>query len=111
MNLQDFIETTLNQVISGIESAQSSSGDSNAIINPYRVGVNGIHIEDIKFDVAVEAESGSGTKGGGGISVLGGIVSGKAEKETNRKENTVSRISFSIPVCLPQPKSKKKDEG
>jgi hypothetical protein len=76
MNLQDFIETTLNQVILGIENAQSSSSDSNAIINPYLVGVNGLHIENINFDVAVEAESGSGTKGGGGIAVLGGMVSG-----------------------------------
>jgi len=78
---------------------------SGAIVNPNLKGYSGHPIEKIKFDVAVEAGTGSEIKGNGGIKVLGGIIGakGKMSMKENEKENTVSRISFTVPVCFPPP--------
>lgn len=103
MNLQSFVEKSIVEIVNGIANAQQSLVTSGAIINPFLSGVNGHPIEKIKFDVAVEASTGSETKGGGSINVLGGFMRAKGEIGLSEKENTVSRISFTVPVCLPPP--------
>src|SRR5687768_12722116 len=102
MNLQRFVEETISEIILGVSSAQKKLATSGAIIAPYHANMTGRPIEKIQFDVAVEASTGTEAKGGG-INVLGGLMGAKSEVGVVEHENRISRISFTVPVCLPPP--------
>lgn len=103
MELKDFIAETLSQIIDGVRIAQSREHGDN--INASMIGTHyGGHLVNsgakgvatrVDFDVSVSAE----TKGGaGGKLTVFGIG---AEAGANHTAASANRISFSVPVRLP----------
>ena len=106
MNVEDFVAESLTQVIAGIRKAQAQTDGMN--VNASMVGASsgelGGHLFNadnygmfsrVDFDIAVTAETTG--KAGAGIKVW--VVGVEAGGE--HKSGTASRISFSVPVRLP----------
>ncbi len=115
IELKDFVSKALTQIVEGVQEAQTALKGSGAEINPYMVDMQHSNTKDLcirmgskvrvpiimmKFDVAVQATEGMGTKGGIGIIV--GSVSLGTQGRTDKESSSTSRISFEIPVALPQ---------
>ena len=99
MNVDEFVKTTLSQIIQGVEDAarhvEAQSDDGK--INPEQPRAGGGPFTTIiDFDIAVTATE--STDVGGGITVLGVGAKGT----TKRGSRSISRIKFSVPVVLPQ---------
>ena len=97
MDLKTFVSESLNQIIQGIEAAQSSNKASQ--VNPSDVSNYAQKVVEIAFDVAVTVEKGSGTQGG--ISVLTGILGLGASGESKQSDLTTHRLRFAVPVRFP----------
>jgi len=105
MELEEFVQTTLVQIMRGIMSAQKewdSKSSGYGVISPAWDGPDDFvnRTQGVNFDVAVTAAKKSERGGGGGIKVIAAFeASGKI---SNSAENsTVSRISFSVPILPP----------
>jgi hypothetical protein len=101
MDLENFVQESLNQIFNGVKGAQESAAKSGGEINPKVSGKGtfdhtGRIIHPIEFDVAVTVvETGNVN---GGISVMGVGLKG-ASSESN---TSVSRIKFNVPISLPK---------
>jgi hypothetical protein len=101
MELKTFITETLQQICAGIKEAQSADG--GGAINVESAGTHGGNLFSstygiftrVDFDVAISAETGGGGKGS--IKVFGVGAEGGAE----RKTAYANRITFSVPIRLP----------
>ena len=114
MELNEFVATTLKQIIEGVSEAQLGMKD-RALVNPGIMGeVAGTSIplakgfgkssvQFIEFDVAVSATSTSEGGGSAGIAVLGFNVKGGGGGST--QEASLNRIKFSVPVAFPNPEA------
>lgn len=117
MNLDEFISETIKGIIKGISDTASFSEEYGSKINP-KLSIfdkqrnmmmdssgetRSQTITNIDFDIAVTASNQSDKSAKGGINVLslsvGGAIADKAINET------VSRIKFSINVCMPNVES------
>jgi hypothetical protein len=103
MNLAEFVEETLSEILSGIRAAQKREGggavgaqmhggktDSN-LINGGSSGT----FTAVDFDVSVEAETTAGGKAG--IRVMSIGIEGGGE----RKHQETSRVKFSVQLRIP----------
>ena len=104
VNLKEFVEETLNEILEGIRAAQNKDGGtavgaltSAALThgNVIALGATG-YLAIIDFDVSVAAEAGGGGKGG--IRVMSIGVEGGGQF----KYSETSRVKFSVPVVLPK---------
>ncbi|MBO6892852.1 MAG: hypothetical protein JJ866_12995 [Roseibium sp.] len=111
MELKEFVAETLTQIIDGVKEAQAREDGPNVNAamsgaefggNLVNVGTYGVATR-VDFDVAVTAES----KGGAGakLSVFGVGVEGGA----GHTAGTANRISFSVPVRLPDGDSQRQN--
>lgn len=119
MDLAEFVEMSLVQIINGVSRAQKATRLSGRdiseadIINPaimdraenapkgkYYITIYNNLVLFVDFDVAVTTESTLGASGGGRIRVLG--VGVGAEGSTQSKDVTASRIKFQVPISLPR---------
>jgi hypothetical protein len=117
VELQEFIATSLTQIVNGVLEAQRAVRDSGALVSPQMrathstesigpaEGHGGQPVFRVEFDVAVTAMSGQGSKAGIGVMVgsLGLGAKGHSESTSNRD----SRLRFSIPLLLPLQQSEK----
>jgi hypothetical protein len=110
MQLDEFVKTSLEQLVSGVRQAQQAVAGMGAAINPSvrssppgRMHSNGTVIQDVAFDVAVTTSETGGSKAGlrVGWAAVGAGVEGKSSNE----HSEVSRIKFVIPVGLPAPET------
>lgn len=103
MELDEFVTTTLIQVMKGVKNAQqqwAAEMQGGGVINPSFGELKTI-VQEVKFDVAVTAGKKTETGGGGGVKVFAAAdISGKVNHST--ENSTVSRIAFSVPI-LPAP--------
>ena len=90
MNLKDFIQQSLTDIIEGVKEAQDNLRDGTV------VGMHQDADQDIAFDVAVTTVKGA--SGGAKVTVLGSGVGGEASTE----KTAVSRLKFTVPVSLPR---------
>ena len=119
MNLEEFVDTSLRQILAGVKKAQGATKipgkhPSEAdVINPAvmydadsapkgkyfaTIGSNLVHFVD--FDVAVTTDSTSEAKAGLSLKVAGiGFGGGGGVSD---RDNVVSRIKFQVPIILPQ---------
>lgn len=117
MDLKDFIAQTLSQIIEGVQMAQLQTKGLGAEINPtFRMSASSEimkqgagfdtssakHAQLVKIDVALTVTEGTGTKAG--IGVLGGVISLGASGQSSAENSSVSRVTFQVPVVLPQGK-------
>jgi hypothetical protein len=106
VELEEFIRTSLLQIMKGVKTAQTewaadgSGGrvSGGGVINPSWGGPDDFpnRVQEVKFDIAVTAASKTEGGGGGGIKVLSVDLSGKVARSA--EHNTVSRISFTVPI-------------
>jgi hypothetical protein len=104
MELEEFVKSSLIQIMKGVKSAQTEWKDQmkgGGVINPSWGDADlKSRVQDVKFDVAVTAGIKNEAGIGGGIKVLALDFSGKGAHVS--ESSTVSRISFSVPI-LPAP--------
>jgi hypothetical protein len=104
LDVKDFVEQTLKQVLDGLNSANESSKDSPRFGNSSRGRVsstesvyqdnNGILYTNVEFDVAVTAA----LEGSGGGKLK--IPYFEAGLDGTKTSSSVSRVKFSIPFRL-----------
>lgn len=114
MDISEFIKETIRQVCDGVYQASIDCSQSGVVVNPtITVGENGEYfiprepssvamqrrVQKIDFDIAVEASETTEKSGQAGVSIH--VVSGKGNYAKGQTNSTTSRISFSIPICLP----------
>ena len=106
MELQEFVEQSLTQIICGVKAAQKSAAEHGAIINPRELSTTlcedyktGVLAQSCDFDVALTATHGSESKAGLGV-FLGGFGAGGQGKE-GFESKSLSRIKFSVMLVLP----------
>ncbi len=115
MELKEFIETSLSEIVEGVRSAQEKTKGTGAVIAPRKEistrhgpagetvvylggGSQGI-LSTVEFDVMVtESESGSAK---GGLAVFFGAFGGGASTEEEQQTSNVNRIRVEVPVVLP----------
>jgi len=110
IELKDFISQSLIQIIDGVRVAQQHASDHKAKVVPQlqpgsgpsdalRTHPDSRPLQNIDFDVAVQASTKDQAEGQIGILIatLGIGVKGSEETETS----AISRIKFSIPLELP----------
>jgi hypothetical protein len=93
VELAEFVQKTIEQVINGVAASCKHAKASNAHIGKQ-------NYTPIEFDVAVTVTEGSESKKGGGITVWG--VGANAEGKSATTNSSVSRIKFSVDVSLPR---------
>ena len=110
MDLSEFITNTLVSLIKGVSKAQEKIGGS-AEINPVgihlsetsgptgRASGNRTPIQNVDFDIVVEAREGTTTEGN--IGVVTAMLSAGAKSEALNETSNANRIRFSIPIALP----------
>jgi len=119
MKLDEFVETSLIEIIEGVKKAQKATKESNKTgievnhINPdvmysadsapkgkfYATSDrNLVHFVD--FDVAVTVDTGTAVKGGAGLRVAG--IGVGADVQESSQNIVVSRIKFQVPIILPK---------
>jgi hypothetical protein len=99
LELRDFVSGTIKQVIDGVATAQQYATSKKAIVNPQTQRGHYPAAQSISFDVAVTAAK--GTKTHGGIAVFAGAFALGSKGQSERSNETVNRIQFSVPVWLP----------
>jgi len=113
MELDEFVRTTLQQILKGVREAQKTDDGKpdtkRGIISPFIGGAGakgkyfmsngGYLVHMVEFDVAVTTESGDNVSGGGKISVLGFGVGSAGS--VSSKDTMASRIKFEVPISLP----------
>jgi len=108
MELRDFIQETIENIVEGVASAQESITKRGAEINPREVKfrkdgqVNYLHSnvpQSVEFDVGLTSVDKSGSTEGIGV-FFGGISVGK-KNEQGVEQSAVTKIKFSIPLVLP----------
>jgi hypothetical protein len=109
MQLDDFVAETLRQIIAGVKKVQGTEDGMN--VNAAGVTSSGHLLANIygnftrvDFDVAVTAESSGGSKASLKVWSIG------AEGGGEHKSQTANRVSFSIPVRLPEGDQSKEEE-
>ncbi len=104
MNLHEFIEQSLTEILTGICGAQKTIGMANGqlgAINPIWNDTADLadHVQIVNFDVAVTASDQNSTGANGGIKVMALNFGGKVENQ--ELNQTVSRVSFAVPIVPP----------
>lgn len=114
MDICEFIKETIRQVCDGVFAASLECSQSGVIVNPtISVGQNGEYfipikpsavamqrrVQKIDFDIAVEATETTEKSGQAGVTIR--VVSGQGNYTKGQTSSTTSRISFSVPICLP----------
>jgi hypothetical protein len=115
MDLKDFITQTLVQIAEGVSASEERITQLGGQVNPYissdhkemgKHGIlwaSGLAVHIIEFDVALTANSGTGTKGG--IGIFSGAVNLGSSGESRSESSSVSRVRFTVPLTLPRPKA------
>lgn len=116
MDIQEFVENTLVQIIKGVEDARKKLGPVvGDNINPWiqksnSVGPKGANyvahsaqlVHMVDFDIAVTADSTSDAGGKVGLKIAGIGEIGGGGISVNR-DTVVSRVKFQVPITFPEP--------
>jgi hypothetical protein len=121
MELKDFIKQSIIEISEAVKEVNEhfDSNNVNTIVNPENIypstdarsytmpeqNSETRYIEDIDFDVAVTTGGEISGEAKGGIKILS-FEAGGGGSVIDSQEN-VSRMKFTIPVCLPTGKYKK----
>lgn len=114
MNLAEFIDETLSEVIAGIRSAQAKSDGTNvaaAMNAAFPTGATLVNstwgvFTVVDFDVSVIAETSAGGKAA--VKVFSALdIGGGAE----HKRAEASRIKFSVPIRLPEGDQSRREQS
>ncbi|HDX8401316.1 TPA: hypothetical protein RQN00_001405 [Aeromonas dhakensis] len=108
MQLDEFVKTTLMQVVKGVKEAQEAAAEFGAVVNPRPEEGWGKRREtNVSFDVALTVSDTSAGEIGGKLTVASLLNFGGKITETDLKQET-SRIQFEVMMALPCIEEKKK---
>ena len=118
MELKEFIEETLMQIVEGVKSAQGRGLVFGAVINPGYVDAKeqratynsvGYTINEVEFEVTLTVTEGIENKKGIGVAFGNFAIGGQNKSDVNN--TSLTKIKFSVPVGLPpiETKTAKKD--
>ena len=114
MKLEEFVEESLKQIISGIAKVKEFGEKNKAYINPETATFatnnsqnivycfnTGIPLQHIEFDIAVEVSNELTKKQDGDVSV--GLITVASNEQSNEtvSNTSLSRIKFSVPILFP----------
>jgi hypothetical protein len=110
MELHQFVAETIKQVIDGVITAQQYATEKDCVVNPQLSYHNQNldlmidqatrqPVQSISFDVAITAVEGSKTQGG--IAVFTGAFGLGSKGQSEKSNETVNKIQFSVPLSLP----------
>lgn len=118
MELRDFVEGTINQIVEGVLAAQVAVGKKGGIVNPTRVRLLSSEseasfgelagkksasskriVQAVRFSLVVTAASTQSSEGGGGVRIA--IVEAGIQQAAAQERGTESRIEFVVPLVLP----------
>lgn len=98
MELDKFIQNTLENIARGVSNAKASTNSEEVIISPFKQGIHAAtaiyNDEKVDFDIALT------TAKDGTIAVSAGVFGVGAKGKTISGEETVSRIKFSLPIAF-----------
>jgi hypothetical protein len=118
MDLRDFIQSAVSQIVEGVIAAQAVAAVHGATLNPAgdangkgKASATGqaagaAPVSAIAFDVPVVAMEGSSMQGGGSLRVAG-AGSARAGAETDGKGEQVTRLQFSLPIAFPEARGRR----
>jgi len=108
MDIKDFIENTLVQIVQGVNNANEKLKDTGSIISsknvrPLRDGTTyntetGDLVNLIEFDIAVTVNERDTANGGMGIKIAGINIGGNLQNENANQ--SINKIKFSIPLTF-----------
>jgi hypothetical protein len=113
VDLKDFIQTAVTQIVEGVVAAQSAAATHRVVVNPGielsgRGGAAqgghsaaGSRVSSISFDVAVTGAESSTANGSGKLQVVG-AWSARAGADTNVTGEHLTRLQFSLPIAFPE---------
>jgi hypothetical protein len=115
MNLQDFIHTSIVQIVAGVADARKACAAHDALIGSDEVygqvveakivtDEHGRVVSQVEFDIALAEGNSKDTKGG--IGVFLGTVGVGSQGASHGEKSTHSRIKFTVPVVFPGGKRK-----
>lgn len=113
MDLENFVASTLAQIVRGVEKAQRDIGNTSALVNPgsatlpHRQDVfiiqddSGLrqYVRDVSFDVAITVGDEQSAGAGAGIQVFGMKLG--ADGKATYENSSVSRVQFAVSLALP----------
>lgn len=108
MNLKDFVEEALIEIVEGVKAAQEKTASTGAIISPRlaNFGKDKTQIRDkycsvqiVEFEAVLAEEKGSEGTGKLGVILADWGISVKAKKE--EKTSGQTSVKFTVPVILP----------
>lgn len=113
MNIQDFVEETLRQIMQGVKNAGEHAKGLGGAVNPFKGtgygNADDVPYEDgfaektlVGFDLQVVAVDSATTEKGAKIAVLG--QGGGLGKATGHEHSETSRVRFKVKVMLPHMK-------
>ncbi|MDN7138076.1 hypothetical protein J6J34_07625 [Pseudidiomarina sp. 1ASP75-14] len=112
MKLEQFVEESLKQIITGVLKAKEYGEKNGAYVNPVNAAFNsnsenviyctetGIPLQQVAFDVAVTVTS-SQSEFSDSQAEIGDITVSGSTSESNSSNSSASRIKFLVPVRLP----------
>jgi hypothetical protein len=112
MDVKDFVASTILQIMEGVASTQEAARALGGYVNPTastfvqaggkHIGVTatGQAIYPIEFDIAVVVSGEGQVEAGGKLQVASIISIGGKGKSTDKQETT-SRVKFSVSVTMP----------
>lgn len=115
MELKEFIKESLSQIIDAVKETQEKYKDTNVVICPDNIQEvkSGLYILDeneydnyssrskvqnIDMDIAISITEKEGNKSGLGIAK---IINAGISSENAQRNESISKIKFSIPIVLP----------
>jgi hypothetical protein len=104
MNLAEFVEESLTEILKGIRSAQQKEGGGAIGAEMHGIPKEGLLVHGatsgiftvVDFDVSVVAETSAGGKGGLRVWSVG------LEGEGKRSDQQTSRVRFSVQLKIPR---------
>ena len=104
MNLSEFVEASLVEIIKGVEQAIKKTRRENhtAVVSPSNEHANYSDIREINFDIAVTVQEENTTKGSSGIKIFSANLGMSGEIGSTNTQ--ISRMTFSIPIAWPSVK-------
>jgi hypothetical protein len=111
MDLKDFIQTAVTQIVEGVVAAQATAAAHRVAVNPAvdpgprgnpaGHAADGSRLSTISFDVAVTGVEGSVAQGSAKLQVAG-TWSARAGAETSASGEHCTRLQFSLPIAFPE---------
>lgn len=107
MQLDEFVKTTIMQVVKGVSDAQEEAAEFGAVVNPRELEGKGRRKEtNIVFDVALTVTGTNSEEVGGKLTVASILNLGGKVTESDVRQET-SRVQFDVAVSLPSEDRKK----